>query len=94
MALLANLALFFVFYLPLTFAVGLLGDLYVGRYQPPEESAELFYWIVVGWPLLLPSLLAIPMLHIVLGVVRRWRRTTDDPRLQPASAWPGCPGAL
>ena len=51
MAFLANFALFFVFFLPLTLAVGVPFDFYVGRYQPAEEASQLFYWILLGWPL-------------------------------------------
>ena len=71
MALLANLALFFVVYLPLGFAVGLAGDFWIGRYQSSETGFPLFYWIVVGWPLLVPSLLIVPVAHIALAIGRR-----------------------
>ena len=71
MALLANFTLFFVFFLPLTLVVGLPFDFYVGRYQTPEEASQLFYWMVVGWPLLVPSVLFIPVAHIALAIARR-----------------------
>lgn len=71
MALLSNLGLFFVFYLPLTYAVGLPFDFYVGRYQSTAEETAFFNWIVVAWPLLIPSILALPAAHIVLGIARR-----------------------
>ena len=86
MALLANLGLFFAFYLPLTFAVGLPGDFYVGRYQAPEEEAALFYWIVVGWPLILPSVVALPAAHIALAVARRARGDFDRKGLRRIAA--------
>ncbi len=79
MAFLANFALFFVFFMPLTLVVGALGDFYVGRYQPEEEASQLFYWILVGWPLLLPSALFVPVAHIALALARRgpWELEPD-----------------
>ena len=82
MALLANLVLFFAVYLPLSYAVGWAGDFWLGRYQSPEEGAQLFYWIVVGWPLLIPSLLFVPLAHIALGITRRLRRDPSPGRLR------------
>ena len=71
MAFLANFSLFFVFFLPVTLLVGLPFDFYVGRYQPAEEASQLFYWITVGWPLLLPSVLFVPVVHLALAFARR-----------------------
>jgi hypothetical protein len=71
MAFLANLVLFFVFFMPLTFIVALPGDFYVGRYQPEEEASQLFYWILIGWKFLIPSVLFIPIVHIGLAIARR-----------------------
>ena len=82
MALLANLALFFLLYLPLTFAVGLAGDFYVGRYQSPEDAAPFFYWIVVGVQLFIPSVLALPAAHLALGAVRRMAGDFEPRRLR------------
>ncbi len=82
MAFLANFALFFVLFLPLTLAVAAPFDFYVGRYQPPEEAAQIFYWMFVGWPLLLPSVLFLPVAHIGLAVTRRVYRDLDHSSLR------------
>ena len=75
MALLANLALFFVFYLPLTYWIGLPGDFYVGPTQVPENSYPFFIWLVVVGPLLLPSLAWVPVAHVLVRVgLRRFER--------------------
>jgi len=70
-AFLANLGLFFVFFLPLTLLVAIPFDLYVGRYQPAEEATQLFLWMVIGWPLLFPSVLFVPAAHLALAIARR-----------------------
>ena len=77
MAFLANFALFFVFFLPLTLLIGVPFDFYVGRYQPAEEASQLFYWILLGWPLFLPSVLFVAVAHIALAIARRGRRNPD-----------------
>ena len=82
MAFLANFALFFVFFLPLTLAVGVPFDFYVGRYQPAEEASQLFYWILVGWPLLLSSVLFVPVAHIALAIARRGHWNLDRSALR------------
>ena len=75
MALLANMGLFFVFYLPLTYLIGLLGGFYVGPSQGPDDSYPLFIWLVVVLPLLLPSFLWVPLAHVLLRVsLRRLER--------------------
>ncbi len=75
MALLANMGLFFVFYLPLTYLVGLLGGFYVGPTQGPDDSYPFFVWVVVVWPLLLPSFLWVPIAHFLLRIgLRRLER--------------------
>ncbi len=75
MALLANMGLFFVLYLPLTYLIGMLGGFYVGPTQGPDDSYPLFIWVVVVWPLLLPSFLWVPIAHILLRIgLRRLER--------------------
>jgi hypothetical protein len=71
MAFLANCGLFFVVYLPLTFLIGWLFGWYVGPTQGPDDSYPVLLWIVVVWPLLLPSFLWVPPAHIVLRIARR-----------------------
>lgn len=75
MALLKNLGLFFVVFLPLTLLVGLPGDYYLARHQSPEEATPIFYWMLVGWRVLLPCILFLPLAHLALAVSRRagWR---------------------
>lgn len=71
MALLANIGLFFVLYLPVTYLIGLLGGFYVGPTQGRDDSYPFFIWVVVVWPLLLPSFLWVPVAHIALRLARR-----------------------
>ncbi len=71
MALLTNIALFFLCFLPLTLLVGLPFDFYLGPYQQPGAATQIFVWIVVGWPLLVPTVAFIPVAHIALAVARR-----------------------
>jgi hypothetical protein len=80
-ALVLNCLLFFVVFLPLTFLVGAPFDFYLGRYQPPREAAQVMHWLVAGWPLFIPTILAIPLLHVLLAIVRR-------------RSWASSPGAL
>ena len=82
MAFLANFALFFVVFLPLTLLIGVPFDFYVGRYQPAEEASQLFYWILLGWPLLLPSVLFVPVAHVALGIARRSQWSLDRSALR------------
>ncbi len=71
MALLANTALFFVFYLPLTYLIGLPGGFFVGPTQGPDDSYPFFFWLVVVSPLLLPSLFWVPLAGILLRLGQR-----------------------
>ena len=82
MALLANLALFFVLFLPLTYLVGWPFDYYVGRYMTPEEAPRVFNWIVMGWKLLLPGVLFVPVAHVALAIARRTLGEPDRQRLR------------
>jgi len=77
MALFLNLALFFVLFLPLTLLVGLPFDFYLGRFQPAEEARPVIYWLIAGWPLLLPSILFIPVAHLALAIARRRQWAPD-----------------
>ena len=75
MALLANMGLFFVLYLPLSYGIGLLAGFYVGPYQGPNDSYPFLIWLFVVSPLLLPSFLWVPIAHILLRVgLRRLER--------------------
>ena len=71
MALLANMGLFFVLFLPLSYGIGLWGGFYVGPYQGPTDSYPFMIWLIVVSPLLLPSLLWVPIAHLLLRVGRR-----------------------
>jgi hypothetical protein len=90
MALFANCILFFVLFLPLTLLVGLSFDFYLGRFQPAEEAVPIIYWLVAGWPLLIPSFLFIPVLHIMLATVRRrtWAPDRRGMRMLSLVAFP------
>ncbi len=70
MALLANIALFFALFLPLTFLVGLPGGWYVGPAQLDAEAYPLFIWLLGGLQLVLPCLLWVPVAHFTLRRAR------------------------
>lgn len=63
MTLLRNLALFFVLFLPATCATGLAGDFFVGPQPPPRFAYVLATYALGVLPLLVPSALAVPVLH-------------------------------
>ncbi len=86
MAFLANVGLFFVLYMPLTFVIGWLFGFYVGPTQTPDDSFPVLIWIVVVWPLLLPSFLWVPVAHIALRMARR-RQWLDPARLRPLAVF-------
>ena len=90
MALFSNCLLFFLVFLPLTFLVGAPFDFYLGRYQPPEEAAQIMHWLVAGWPLFIPTVLAIPLLHVLLAIVRRrgWVSSPGESRKVFVAAFP------
>jgi hypothetical protein len=89
-ALFSNCLLFFVVFLPLTFLVGAPFDFYLGRYQPPEEAAQIMHWLVAGWPLFIPTVLAIPLLHVLLAILRRrsWVSSPAESRKVFVAAFP------
>ena len=90
MALFSNCLLFFLVFLPLTFLVGAPFDFYLGRYQPPEEASQVMHWLVAGWPLFIPTVLAIPLLHVLLAIVRRrgWVSSPGESRKVFVAAFP------
>lgn len=71
MALLSNIGLFFVFFLPLSYLIGLMGGFYVGPTQGSDDTYPLVIWMLVVSPLLLPSFLWIPIAHMLLRVGMR-----------------------
>ena len=71
MTLLRNLALFFVLFLPASCATGLAGGFFTGPRPTPRIGYELGGFLVGVMPLLLPSLLAVPVLHFA---IRAWSR--------------------
>lgn len=63
MKLLTNLLLFFVVFLPTSCAVGLAAELFVGPVPQPRIAYQLEVFATRVLPLLLPALLAVPLLH-------------------------------
>lgn len=78
MTLVRNLALFFVLFLPSSCATGLTGGFFTGPLPTPRIGYELGLFLVAVLPLLLPSILVVPVLHFVY---RAWSR-----RRSPAEA--------
>jgi hypothetical protein len=66
-----NLALFFVLFLPASCATGLSGGFFTGPLPTPRIGYELGLFLVGVMPLLLPSVLVVPVLHFVY---RAWSR--------------------
>lgn len=73
MAFLANLGLWFVLFLPLTFALGALTGLFVGPATGATQAEALaasgpvfplFVWLNLLFPRLLPLLVLVPVVHI------------------------------
>lgn len=74
MRLIRNLALFFVVFLPASCATGLAGGFFTGPLDPPRIAYDIGLYLFRVLPLLLPSVLAVPVLHFV------YRATLlDDP---------------
>jgi hypothetical protein len=61
--LLRNLALFFVLFLPSSCATGLAGGFFSGPLPTPRIGYELGLFLGGVMPLLLPSVLVVPVLH-------------------------------
>lgn len=76
MALTANLVLFLLLFLPLTFLVGYPLGFYVGPTQGDQETFPLFVWALTALPLLLPAILWVPLAHLTLRLVARRRSHT------------------
>ena len=72
MALFVNMLLFFLVYMPLTLLVAWPGDFYVGQYQAAEDALPLVYWILLGWPILFPSLAFVPIADWIMRLLRRF----------------------
>lgn len=77
MILLRNLGLFFVLFVPASCATGVIADLFVGPRPSPRLAYEIFGYATRGLPLVLPSLLAVPVLHFAY---RRWLRGLPSSR--------------
>ena len=71
MTLVRNLALFFVLFLPSSCATGLSGGFFTGPLPTPRIAYELGTFLFGAMPLLLPSILAVPVLHFAY---RAWSR--------------------
>ena len=78
MTLVRNLVLFFVLFLPSSCATGLSGSFFTGPLPTPRIGYELGLFLVGVVPLLLPSILVVPVLHFAY---RAWSR-----RRSPAKA--------
>ena len=85
MALFVNMLLFLFVYMPLTLLVAWPTDFYVGRYQAAEEALPLLYWIILGWPLLFPSLAFVPVADGIMRLLRRFRPGLTKPALRKLS---------
>ncbi len=81
MTLLRNLALFFVLFLPVSCATGIVGGFFVGPIEAPRLAYPVLHYAVGVLPLLLPSLLAVPVLHFALRYWARDPRHNADARL-------------
>ena len=63
MTLVRNIALFFVLFLPLSCATGVATGVLVGPIPPTHIGYEFQVFLTGALPLLLPSFLAVPVLH-------------------------------
>ncbi len=73
MTLVRNLVLFFLLFLPLTCTTGLAAGFLVGPVPPPRVAYEIQVFVTGVLPLLLPSLLAVPVLHFAYRILLRDR---------------------
>jgi hypothetical protein len=71
LTLVRNLALFFVLFLPASCVTGLIGGFLTGPFPTPRVAYELGTFGIGVMPLLLPSILAVPVLHFGY---RAWAR--------------------
>jgi hypothetical protein len=85
--LLRNLALFFVLFLPASCVTGLSGGFLTGPFPTPRPAYELGTFLVGVMPLLLPSILAVPVLHFGYRAWSR-RRSPREARWIAALATP------
>ncbi len=74
MTLVRNLVLFFVLFVPLTCTAGLTTGLLEGPLPPPRMAYAIGVFATGVLPLLLPSLLAVPVLHFAYRFWLRDRR--------------------
>jgi hypothetical protein len=65
MILLRNLTFFLFLFLPLTLAIGLVCDFFVGPLEPTSLGYEVQQYYLRVFFLLLPSVLAVPALHFL-----------------------------
>ena len=77
MTLLRNLALFFVLFLPASCVTGVVSGFLSGPMPAPRSGYALMTFVSSVLPLLLPSLLAVPLLHFAY---RRWLRAQPTGR--------------
>jgi hypothetical protein len=82
-----NLALFFVLFLPASCATGLSGGFFAGPLPTPRIGYELGLFLVDVMPLLLPSVLVVPVLHFAYRAWSR-RRTPAEARWVATLATP------
>jgi len=90
MKLLINFVLFFGVFLPLTYVVGVPGNYWVGRYQDPSRAPTIYHWISVGWPLIVPSVLWVPLGHALIASLARCSeiRSPATWRVASLAMWP------
>jgi len=69
--LLRNLVLFFAAFLPLSCATGLGAGWFTGPLEPPRVAYDVGLFVARVLPLLLPSFLAVPVLHFTYRAVLR-----------------------
>jgi hypothetical protein len=69
MKLLRNVVLFFALFLPAAYVTGIVGGFFVGLRPTPRISYETLLFVLEVVPLLMPSLLMVPVLQFVYS---RW----------------------
>jgi hypothetical protein len=82
-----NVALFFVLFLPASCATGLSGGWLTGPLPTPRIGYELGLFLVGVMPLLLPSILVVPVLHFAARAFAR-RRSPREARFFATLATP------
>ena len=77
MTLLRNLLAFFVVFLPAACGTGLVGGFLEGPVPAPRFAYDVFVFEARVLPLMIPSLLAVPLLHFA---IRWWARDASHHR--------------